>query len=112
MLKQLGGKRHTGFWNVAKRTGALHVRPRSRERPRAARRPRLAAVGGAAEQERDAVRGRALVAEAREVRRAVGPERDRGVAAEIVDAGAGDEWVVRVLGDAGDETVRQRLRPR
>src|SRR5258708_32505158 len=72
--------------------------------------PGAAAVGGAAEPERDVF---SLVAEAGEVRRvAVGTKRDRGIAAEIVRARARDRGVIRECGNAGNEATRQGGRPR
>src|SRR5258708_12531906 len=72
--------------------------------------PGAAAVGGAAEPERDVF---SLVAEAGEVRRvAVGTKRDRGIAAEIVRARARERGVIRECGNAGNEATRQGGRPR
>src|SRR6266576_4762163 len=43
---------------------------------------------------------------------AIGTERDRRVAAEVIDPGARHGGIVRERGDAGNEAVRQRRRPR
>src|SRR5207237_9555794 len=56
-------------------------------------------------------RGR-LVAEAGEVRGlAISAESHCRVAAEVILAGAGDVWIVRVLRNPGHEAVRQSLGP-
>jgi len=72
--------------------------------------PGTATVRRAGEPQRDVL---SHVAEAGEVGGiAMRTERDRRIAADLVDAGSRDRRVVGELRDAGDEAARQRRRPR
>src|SRR5438132_4826096 len=72
--------------------------------------PAPTAVARAAEPERHSL---SPISEAGEIAGvSVGAECDRGIAAEVVGAGAGDGGIIRERGDAGNETVGQRGRPR
>src|SRR2546425_8783315 len=75
-------------------------------------RPGEAAVGRAADEQRDRERRGHAEGLACEVRRPVGPERHRGVSSDLVAAGARDRRIVREPREAGDEAVRQGGRPR
>src|SRR6185369_13137182 len=73
--------------------------------------PAAAAIVRAADVEADLVRRREVERLADEVCLSVGTEAHVRVAAGVVDAGARDGRIVRVLRDRGKEAVRQRGSP-